>query len=73
MGGREYLGCLLALAALCLLAGAPLALVVGVVFWKLAGGFIILGALAVAILAVIGGGTAIASWFDRRRNGPTQP
>ncbi len=72
MGGREYLGCLLALAAMCLLAGAPVAWVAGVVFWNLAGGIVILGGLVLVFVALSGGGAAIASLFDRLRSGPPQ-
>lgn len=67
MGGREYLGCLLGLAALCLIAGAPFAAVAGIVFWKLAGGIIVLLALALGLAAILGGSAAVSALFDRLR------
>ncbi len=71
MGGREYLGCLIALAILAVAAGAPVGLVVGIVAWKLFGVVLVVGALGVVLAACIAGFLLACSFIDRiRRHGP---
>lgn len=70
MGGREYLGCLIGLAAICLIGGAPFAVVAGIVLVKLFGGFIVLGLIVFAFGALFGGAAAVAAFVERLRNRP---
>ena len=68
MDGREYLGCLIALAAICLIGGVPFAVVAGIVLVKLFGAFIVLGLIAVAFVAAFGGVAAVVAFVERLRN-----
>jgi len=67
MGGREYLGCLLTLAVLCVIAGAPVAVVAGIVLWKIFGGILILAGIAIVVVLLVGGTAAAAELIERIR------